>query len=511
MGGKLVRLQHHAVITGNKRKGAATALTLGALWWAAFSVASGGGLPAIAAESESMVVDSVVEQPLDERAADDATNQRIAQFKLPKRGKKGEKSKAPLFKLPKALKFQYSLGGDVESVYIRNKDLDNSLSDDSHILTPTVAGSIIYRPIGWLETAIEGSFDRPIGLREEDSPIVLPDGDLKSTEKKEFNLAVTQAYVKMRLPPFEFSVGRRTLSDPRLWLYDSDLDGAHVKVSLGTFSMEASLTREELVDMNALVNLPEGRITNYITYVEYRGIEDHKLAGYYIYRRDAGDAEGRPQHFGLRAYGSPTNEFNYWTELAALRGTDELDQNFDAHAFDVGAKYRFWKAPLQPSITLNFAWGSGCGADGDNTNSEFRQTGLHGNTAKQGGVTEFSIYGEMLDPELSNLKIFTVGIGIRPAASMFVDFVYHHYRMNAVAPEIRNYALTAKMNQATTGRSKDVGSELDIIVGFRNLFGVRGIGADVKVGWFFPGDAFDNPGTSRKADKGIIVTSTIFF
>ena len=157
-------LQHDAVTTGNKRKGAATAPIFVALWCAVFSVALVGGLPAIAAESESMVVDSVVEQPLDERAGDDATNQRIAQFKLPKRRKKGKKSKAPLFKLPKALKFQYSLGGDVESVYIRNTDLDNSLSDDSHILTPTVAGSIIYRPIGRLETAIEGSFDRPIGL-----------------------------------------------------------------------------------------------------------------------------------------------------------------------------------------------------------------------------------------------------------------------------------------------------------------------------------------------------------
>ena len=83
------------------------------------------------------------------------------------------------------------------------------------------------------------------------------------------------------------------------------------------------------------------------------------------------------------------------------------------------------------------------------------------------------------------------------------------YRIGREFESLR--ALTAKMNQASTGRSKDVGSELDIILGFRNLFGVRGIGADVKVGWFFPGDAFDNPGTTRKSDKGLIVTSTIIF
>ena len=78
----------------------------------------------------------------------------------------------------------------------------------------------------------------------------------------------------------------------------------------------------------------------------------------------------------------------------------------------------------------------------------------------------------MLDPELSNLKIFTAGIGFRPTASMFVDLVYHEYRQNAFATEIRNFGLTAAMNQVATAQSKDVGSELDIILRFRNLFGV---------------------------------------
>ena len=65
------------------------------------------------------------------------------------------------------------------------------------------------------------------------------------------------------------------------------------------------------MDLNLLVNEPEGRITNYIVYTEYRGIEDHKLGAYYIYRRDAGDEEGRPQFFGLRTYGNPSNQFRY--------------------------------------------------------------------------------------------------------------------------------------------------------------------------------------------------------
>ena len=56
--------------------------------------------------------------------------------------------------------------------------------------------------------------------------------------------------------------------------------------------------------------------------------------------------------------------------------------------------------------------------------------------------------------------------------------------------------------------SKRVGSELDIILGFRELFGIRRLGMDVRMGWFFPGAAFiqndgddENP-VLRKADKG---------
>ena len=68
-----------------------------------------------------------------------------------------------------------------------------------------------------------------------------------------------------------------------------------------------------------------------------------------------------------------------------------------------------------------------------------------------------------------------------------------------------------EMNQVATTKDKDVGNELDLIVGFRNLFGVRGLGTDVKAGLFFPGNAFDNPGTTRRANKGLIITTTIIF
>ncbi len=286
-----------------------------------------------------------------------------------------------------------------------------------------------------------------------------------------------------------------------------------VTLKLGDFKIEASVSREDLLDLDLTTNVPKGRTDNYIVYAEYRGIEYHKLAGYWILRDDKSGEEGSPQFMGVRAYGRPSDTFKYWTDLAFLRGNDELSRDFSGYAFEVGGTYWFLDLPLRPSVTLGFAYGSGDSNPDDNKNTEFRQTGLQSNEARFGGATQFLAYGETLDPELSNLNIFTVGLGFRPAASVFVDLVYHHYRLNAVADEIRGSALTAQMNQVESRLSKDVGSGLDIILGFRNLFGVRGLGVDLRAGLFFPGDAFlrDDGGVFSDADIGVSALAVIFY
>jgi alginate production protein len=103
-------------------------------------------------------------------------------------------------------------------------------------------------------------------------------------------------------------------------------------------------------------------------------------------------------------------------------------------------------------------------------------------------VSKFKVYGEALDPELSNLKILTSGFGFRPSANVSVDIVVHRYRLDEISDEVRNSALTALANQA--GESKDVGKGLDIVVGVRRAFGIRRLGMDFRVGWFSPGRAY---------------------
>ncbi|MGH9390554.1 MAG: alginate export family protein, partial [Vicinamibacteria bacterium] len=150
---------------------------------------------------------------------------------------------------------------------------------------------------------------------------------------------------------------------------------------------------------------------------------------------------------------------------------------------DLGATYEF-PVPWKPALTLGFAFGSGDANPDDGTDQSFRQTGLQENEGDFGGATTFKYYGEVLDPELSNLAIFTAGIGIRPSEKFSLDLVYHYYLQNRASATIRNAGIDAE----PSGRSRRLGSGIDFIVGVQELWDRL----DVKlvVGYFLPGAAF---------------------
>ena len=450
------------------------------------------------------------------------THGQLAQFRVPQPGETTrEAEREGAAPLPSDLTFSYAYGSDSEITYRKNSDLNRFVRDNSTNFAPTVFGLVDYRPTAWLESRLEGTFQMLIPVHEE-RQITLPSGDIVVPRRKtQYSLLIDQAYVTIKniTAPFEFTAGRRNFEDPRLWLYDAALDAFIVKLKQGDFQTEASVSRENLWDLDTIANVPRGRVDNYIWYTEYRGIEDQRVAGYAIYRFDntKPSLEGRPFFMGVRAYGRPSDEFNYWAELGVVRGKDELRQKLSGYAFDVGFTYRFPDLALSPNFTLGFAFGSGDGNPADTTNTAFRQTGLQSNEGRFGGVTQFKYYGEALDPELSNLEIFTAGIGFRLLPNAFVDLVYHHYRLNRFAEELRGSAITALMNQGDTPLSKHVGNEFDVILGFRNLFGLRRLGFEVRAGWFFPGSAFlrnDGDETNpiiRKADKAVSILAVIIF
>ncbi|GJL77815.1 MAG: hypothetical protein NPINA01_08040 [Nitrospinaceae bacterium] len=432
-----------------------------------------------------------------------------AQFQLPKHKAQMYRQKGlgdPPSPLTKFLSLEYSYGSESAIDYRENSDLDGSLKDDFLIATPELNAFVRYRPTSWLEATLEMIFDREIDIIEEDF-VILPDGEIQFAPDRRFSLLVDQLNVTIKqvIAPFRFTIGRLNFEDERHWLYDTSIDVAKLVYKQGKFNTEVWVGRENLVDLEAIKENKPDRITTSMILTEYRGIEDIKFAGYIVYREDHDRQEGQPLHLGLRSIGNPTINLSYWAEFAYLVGQDQLHRDFQAYGFDFGATYRFRGLPLNPNATLAVAYATGDDNPNDNENNEFRQTGLQSNEAKFGGVSEFLIYGEALDPELSNIRILTAGVGIRPIHGISFDVVYHNYRLDKVGEEIRNTPLTAKLNQNGVV-SKDVGSALDLVLGMRSLFGVKRLGLDLRGGWFFPGGAFPKEGAPfdfKDADKGV--------
>jgi alginate production protein len=401
------------------------------------------------------------------------------------------------------LEYQYALGSESDITYRRNPDTNKRVQDNSIILSPQINGYITYRPTNWLEMTLEMILEREIAAQEE-KRLVLPSGDTRIAERRRTSFLIDQAFVTFKQSPFELSVGRKNFEDDRHWIYDTSLDVILAKFSQGAFQAEASLSRKDKWDLDLGKNVVPGRIDNYMLYMTYRGFEDVKLNGYVVKRHDRAriETDGKPKIMGVSVLGNPTNEFSYWAEHAYVRGRDENRQRLSGYAYDVGGTYRFTGVPLRPNMTLGVAFGSGDGNPTDNTNHEFRQTGLQSNEARYAGVSKFKTYGEVLDPELSNLNIYTAALGFQPAPGITADLVFHRYRLDRLVlnSDIRNSPITAQVNDTdVAGRvSKDIGKEVDIVLGFRQLFGIRRLGLDLRMGVLFPGKAFlRNDGNAR--------------
>lgn len=422
---------------------------------------------------------------------------------------------APLPALPSRLVYEYAYGSESEAGYRRNADLDDNLNDDFMLLQPELNGTLIYRPTDWLETTLELILEGEV-LVKGDRKVLLPGGDVELRPDNGIHLLIDQANVRIHgvTDPFSFILGRRNYEDARHWLYDTSIDVGAIGFSMGRFQALASYGREIARDLDVLDLQRRDRINTAMLHGEYRATDDIKVAAYTIRRDDRTERDGWWQLTGLRSFGYPVAGLSYWADLAAVYGRDEEKRRIRGYGFDVGATYQFRGVPLVPSVTLAYAYGSGDDNPEDNTNGDFRQTGLQSNEQKFAGLSEFRYYGEALDPELSNLHILTLGVGFRPIRDTSVDLVYHRYWLDEPAEELRGTALTAEMNQDPSRRSDDLGHGLDLVIGFRNVFGIQRMGIDLRAGLFFPGDAFRNErgeDTFVGADTAAAVVAKFWF
>lgn len=295
-------------------------------------------------------------------------------------------------------------------------------------------------------------------------------------------------------PGFDVTVGRQDFDDPREWIFDQNLD-----------ALRLSWIREDWrLDVAGATIVSGGgerdeESTNAIAYLSNNDSDQH-LAVWTVWRDiDSFNDDNGPVpdesslHFGARALGEWVPQNTVWADFALLSAdrpqfdvngvATGVEESVTAYGYDIGTT---WNPPFAAPLYFSFGYAYGQGAESDAT---FRQTGWEDNTHRFGGVTSFQYYGELLDPELSNLGIVTLGIGTRFGKRTSLDLVYHSYTQDEASPEFSpRPARSADLKRQPNGDDADLGSEIDLIFGYRQF---KNWDLEIVAAQFDPGDGFD--------------------
>jgi alginate production protein len=276
---------------------------------------------------------------------------------------------------------------------------------------------------------------------------------------------------------FDAYIGRMDFDDRREWLYDQNLDGIRFFWKVGDVIAEASAT----------TTLSDGNLwdENTDNYTFYLTDSKRRYAAYLIHRDTSQPYEQSISHFGLRAFGEWPKNHENWLEIAGIHGERENQHGhatLQGWAIDFGST---WYLGDRWYLTGAWAFGSGDGDTRDGSDNNFRQTGLQDNNGKFGGVTSFRYYGELVDPELANLHIGTIGIGYRFNKTSSLDILGHYYRQDEAARKL----IDADLDQKANGIDRELGWEVDAILGWRPS---PTWDLELVYGWFKPGKAFED-------------------
>ncbi len=320
--------------------------------------------------------------------------------------------------------------------------------------------------------------------------------------------------------PWTMQIGRVPLLERRSWWWDDDLDGARLRYTAGPWRLDSGVggTLARLSSADDATR-PEARgVWRHWGQAGWQWEARQLLEAFWLLQADRSGAplagtpwlgtadpdssDLRARWAGLRASGewrsNRRDALNYWLDSAVLRGRETLTafaQTGDApalagattqrrvrgQAFDGGATLSL-ALPLRPALTLAYAHGSG-GPGSATLDANFRQTGLHENKARLSGVKRLRRYGELLQPDLSNLKVASVGLGVRLLDNSSLEAVWHQYRQVHAATSLAG----SRLAQSPLGLNPHIGHETDVFLALREW---RWLELTLRVSRFMPGAAF---------------------
>ncbi len=325
---------------------------------------------------------------------------------------------------------------------------------------------------------------------------------------------------------FGWSVGRQRIKEPREWWWDAKLDSLLIEYQDGPWQGFAALALERrdpaLGDRRH--DPEQSDVFRALSRLGYRHSEAIEWDVFITLQRDRSgvDASGTvlPEEredefdadldwFGLRAGGridSGATRLRYWIDGGMVRGRETVVDYDDAgdgeRVVDDYQRRRVsgWALDaglvLQPDSATRLHAGYGLASGDrdpeDDRDTAYRQTGLQDNDARLATPARIRLYGELLDPEFSNLEVATVGIGRDLGRRTAVDLFYRRYRQDR--PDQR---LQADLRADPNGIDVDLGSALEAVVHHRWSSRAE---LTVVAGLFRPGRAFR--GADNRDDVG---------
>ncbi len=374
-----------------------------------------------------------------------------------------------------ALGLEFTLEVEQEN----NFDQERTLAVERMLVSPELSLAVSYDPHPKVLAFLEVEWSRELATAERDQQT-----DSASLELKQAYLAFPEVATGLKL-----QIGRQSFKDEREWLFDEDLDALRIFYRRQRLGFEVALSRDKLFAKELLRSETRERINYYLLLGRYARSRGGELQLFAFKRDDRSIARLSPLHLGLLSQGPLVGGWQHWLALATLRGRDGTT-SLRGWGLDLGLSYQSdlrWR----PSLTLGYAYGSGDADPTDNIDRSYRQTGLQDNSARFHGFVAVGYYGELFDPELANLEVATVGLGIRPLRNASLDLVYHRYRQAQASAQQR--ALMIELSP--TGVSRSLGQEIDLVAGYK-LKGPE-LKTQLVLGYFRPGSAF--PATDETA------------
>ncbi len=337
--------------------------------------------------------------------------------------------------------------------------------------------------------------------------------------------------------PLSLQLGRIALVDARSWWWDEDLDAVRLRLAAGAWRLDTGVAREVARVTSALPGIESTAqgITRWFGDAQVKWAGAHTLgvlwlladdrsgapAAGALFDEDREDAEDAQQRWwGLRANGEVRNaaghRFSYRADAALVRGRvtrtafaetpagplaagTSAERTVRAHAWDVGLQ---WRMPGSARPTFSVAAAQGSGADDSGrVDRNFQQTGLHENKGRVAGVKRVRYYGELLDPELSNLRIATLGFGLRVLPRSSIELLAHRYRQQVASTRLAG----ARPSARPLGLDRDIGREVDLVLALREM---RWFELLLKLSRFNPGKAYAVDRRAPAQSAEVVLTFT---